>query len=396
MSEQKTNLRLLLMLGAFTALVPLTIDLYLPAFPEMSGDLGTSASLIQLSLTTSLFGIAFGQLTVGALSDIFGRKKPLIISISIYVIASIVCAIAPNVWVLVVARFIQGFSGAGGIVISRSIIRDWYSGNQLTKMFSLLVLVMGLAPILAPMLGGQILLFTGWRGLFTILSIVGIILTFIAVFRLRESLPQEERSSGGLKSTVQMFTALIKHRRYMGFALIQGFASAAMFSYISGSSFILQDIFNLSPQVYAMLFGMNAVGFITMSQVVGRYSGVFSEEKLLVTGFVIAITGGSTLVTASLIDGGLVMVAIGFFCLTSSTGLINPTSLSLAMQTQDKNAGSASALLGLFQFVFGGAAAPLVGLFGTDVILPLAIIILTSQIFLVVSYLAFVKQPKTG
>ncbi|WP_411954249.1 multidrug effflux MFS transporter [Alkalibacillus sp. S2W] len=396
MSEQKTNLRLLLMLGAFTALVPLTIDLYLPAFPEMSGDLGTSASLIQLSLTTSLFGIAFGQLTVGALSDIFGRKKPLIISISIYVIASIVCAIAPNVWVLVVARFVQGFSGAGGIVISRSIIRDLYSGKQLTKMFSLLVLVMGLAPILAPMLGGQILLFTGWRGLFTILSIVGIILTFIAVFRLRESLPQEERSSGGLKSTVQMFTALIKHRRYMGFALIQGFASAAMFSYISGSSFILQDIFNLSPQVYAMLFGMNAVGFISMSQVVGRYSGVFSEEKLLAVGFVVAITGGTTLVTASLIDGGLVMVAIGFFCLTSSTGLINPTSLSLAMQTQDKNAGSASALLGLFQFVFGGLAAPLVGLFGTDVILPLATIVLTSQIFLVVSYLAFVKQSKTA
>ncbi|NIK11445.1 multidrug effflux MFS transporter [Alkalibacillus almallahensis] len=396
MSEQKTNLRLLLMLGAFTALVPLTIDLYLPAFPEMSGDLGTTASLIQLSLTTSLFGIAFGQLTVGALSDIFGRKKPLIISISIYVIASIVCAIAPNVWVLVVARFVQGFSGAGGIVISRSIIRDLYSGKQLTKMFSLLVLVMGLAPILAPMLGGQILLFTGWRGLFTILSIVGIILTFIAVFRLRESLPQEERSSGGLKSTVQMFTALIKHRRYMGFALIQGFASAAMFSYISGSSFILQDIFNLSPQVYAMLFGMNAVGFISMSQVVGRYSGVFSEEKLLAAGFVVAITGGSTLVTASLIDGGLVMVAIGFFCLTSSTGLINPTSLSLAMQTQDKNAGSASALLGLFQFVFGGLAAPLVGLFGTDVILPLATIVLTSQIFLVVSYLAFVKQSKTA
>ncbi|MET3682837.1 DHA1 family bicyclomycin/chloramphenicol resistance-like MFS transporter [Alkalibacillus flavidus] len=394
MSDRTTNWKLLLMLGAFTALVPLTIDLYLPAFPELSNDLNSPASLIQLSLTTSLLGIAFGQLTLGTLSDIFGRKKPLIISIAVYVLASIVCAIAPNVWVLIIARFVQGFSGAGGIVISRSIIRDLYTGTQLTKMFSLLVLVMGLAPILAPMIGGQILLFTGWRGLFTILSIVGIVLTFIAIFRLVESLPQEKRSDGNMKTTLNIFASLIKNRRYMGFAMIQGFAAAAMFSYISGSSFILQDIFSLSPQTYAMIFGMNALGFISMSQVVGRFSGVISEEKLLIAGFFVALTGGSMLVLASLLNGGLIMVIIGLFCITSSTGLINPTSLSLAMQTQGDNAGSASALLGLFQFIFGGSAAPIVGIFGTDVILPLAVIILTSQLLLVGSYLAFVRQRR--
>ncbi|SEQ00324.1 multidrug effflux MFS transporter [Piscibacillus halophilus] len=396
MSSRSSHWKLILMLGAFTALVPLTIDLYLPAFPELAGDLGTSASLIQLSLTTSLIGIAFGQLVIGALSDIFGRKKPLIIAISVYIVASIICAVAPNIWVLVVARFIQGFSGAGGIVISRSIIRDLYSGSELTKMFSLLVLVMGLAPILAPMIGGQILLFTSWRGLFVILSVAGLILTAVAILRLKESLPLNERSDGGLKATISVFVRLTKHRRYMGFALVQGFASAAMFAYISGSSFILQDIFEISPQAYAMIFGLNALGFISMSQVVGRLSGIVHEEKLLITGFIIALTGGVTLVSAAVMHGGLIFVIVGLFFITSSTGMMNPTSLSLAMQTQNRNAGSASALLGLFQFVFGGTVAPIVGVFGTSTILPLAIIILVSQILIVLSYILLVKTKEEG
>ncbi|RPF51031.1 multidrug effflux MFS transporter [Aquisalibacillus elongatus] len=392
MSSRFSHWKLLLMLGAFTALVPLTIDLYLPAFPELSNDLESPASLIQLSLTTTLLGIAFGQLTMGALSDVFGRKKPLTISIAIYVVASIICAVAPNVWVLIAARFIQGFSGAGGIVISRSIIRDLYTGTELTKMFSLLVLVMGLAPILAPMIGGQILLFTSWRGLFAILSIIGTLLVALAIFRLKESLPHEERSDGGLKTTFNIFASLTKHRRYMSFALVQGFAAAAMFAYISGSSFILQDIFSLSPQAYAMVFGLNALGFISMSQVVGRFSGQFSEENLLIAGMIVALTGGTILVLASVLNGGLVMVIIGLFFITSSTGLINPTSLSLAMQTQDRNAGSASALLGLFQFIFGGSVAPIVGLFGTSTILPLSVIILVSQTLLVVSYIVLGRK----
>ncbi|MFD2638805.1 multidrug effflux MFS transporter [Piscibacillus salipiscarius] len=391
MASRSSHLRLILLLGAFTALVPLTIDLYLPAFPKLAEGLKTEPSLVQLSLTTSLLGIAFGQLVIGALSDIFGRKKPLIIAIGIYVIASVVCAIAPNIWVLVAARFVQGFSGAGGIVISRSIIRDLYSGSELTKMFSLLVLVMGLAPILAPMIGGQILLFTSWRGLFAILSVAGIILTALAIIKLKESLPVKERSEGGLRSTVEVFVKLMKHRRYMGFAFIQGFAAAAMFSYISGSSFILQDIFALSPQAYSMIFGLNALGFITMSQVVGRLSDRVHEEKLLVIGFLVALTGGTTLVSAAFFDGGLIFVIIGLFFITSSTGMMNPTSLSLAMQTQDRNAGSASALLGLFQFVFGATVAPIVGVFGTSTILPLATIILVSQLLIVLSYILLVK-----
>ncbi|TFB14597.1 Bcr/CflA family efflux MFS transporter [Filobacillus milosensis] len=386
--------KLLLMLGALTALVPLTIDLYLPAFPSLAEDLGTTTSLTQLSLTASLVGIAFGQLTIGALSDIFGRKKPLVIAIMIYVIASIICAIAPNIWVLILARFAQGFSGAGGIVISRSIIRDLYDGSEMTKMFSLLILVMGLAPILAPMLGGQILLFTSWRGLFTILSVVGLLLVFLAIFKLKETLPHEERSEGGLKTTFSVFTRLAQNRRYMGFALVQAFTAASLFAYISGSSFILQDIFALSPQTYAMVFGLNALGFIGMSQVVGRLTDYVKEERLLVAGFIVALTGGATLLTASLIDGGLVLVVIGLFFITSSTGMINPTSLSLAMQTQKRNAGSASALLGLFQFIFGGTVAPLVGLFGTSTILPLATIIVVSQVFVVLSYILLVKTKE--
>ncbi|WP_188207927.1 multidrug effflux MFS transporter [Alkalibacillus aidingensis] len=389
---KKNKFRLLLMLGALTAMVPLTIDMYLPAFPVLTDELNTTVSLTQISLTASLLGIAFGQLVVGTLSDVHGRKKPLVISIIVFIIASIICAIALNIWVLIMFRFIQGFAGAGGIVISRSIIRDLYDGKSMTKMFSLLILVMGLAPILAPMIGGQVLTFTSWRGIFVILAIFGGLLALVTTFRLKETLSVEHRSVGGLKNSFSIFVRLTKQRTFMAFALIQGFTAAYLFSYISGSSFILQDIFALTPQTYGIVFAVNALGFITLSQVTGRLVDYVKEERLLIVGFGIALTGGTFLLIASLIQGGMTPVLIGLFFVISSVGVINPTSLSLAMQSQTKNVGSAAALLGLFQFIFGGIAAPIVGLAGTESVLPLALIIITCQFCTIISYMLMVKQ----
>lgn len=380
------------MLGALTALVPLTIDMYLPAFPALTEDLNTTNSLTQISLTASLLGIAFGQLIIGSMSDIYGRKRPLVLAISLFVVASFLCAVAPNIWVFIACRFIQGFTGAAGIVLSRSMIRDLYSGPDMTKMFSLLILVMGLAPILAPVIGGQVLTFTSWRGIFTILAIAGILVTLMAVFKVEETLPNERRSTGGLKNTVNVFVALLKQKSFVGFALIQGFVAAALFSYISGSSFILQDIFNLSAQTYGIVFGVNALGFITLSQITGRLVDYVKEEKLLVAGFIIALSGGVTLLLASLNGENFWLVMFGLFLVISSVGVLNPTSLSLAMEKQENNAGSAAAFLGLFQFIFGGVAAPLVGFLGTTTVLPLASIILVCQMSALLSYIFLVRR----
>ncbi|MDV2581493.1 multidrug effflux MFS transporter [Alkalibacillus haloalkaliphilus] len=387
-----SRFRLLLMLGALTALVPLTIDMYLPAFPALTEDLNTTNSLTQISLTASLLGIAFGQLIIGSMSDIYGRKRPLVLAISLFVIASFLCAIAPNIWVFIACRFIQGFTGAAGIVLSRSMIRDLYSGPDMTKMFSLLILVMGLAPILAPVIGGQVLTFTSWRGIFTILAIAGVLVTLMSVFKVEETLPKERRSAGGLKNTVNVFVALLKQKSFIGFALIQGFVAAALFSYISGSSFILQDIFNLSAQTYGIVFGVNALGFITLSQITGRLVDYVKEEKLLVAGFVIALSGGITLLLASINGENFWAVMLGLFLVISSVGVLNPTSLSLAMEKQENNAGSAAAFLGLFQFIFGGVAAPLVGFLGTTTVLPLALIILVCQLSALLSYIILVRR----
>ncbi|WP_343783774.1 multidrug effflux MFS transporter [Alkalibacillus silvisoli] len=389
---KESRLKLLLMLGALTALVPLTIDMYLPAFPALTEDLNTTNSLTQISLTASLLGIAFGQLIIGSMSDIYGRKRPLVLAISVFVIASFLCAISPNIWFFIVCRFIQGFTGAAGIVLSRSMIRDLYSGSDMTKMFSLLILVMGLAPILAPVIGGQILIFTSWRGIFTILAIAGALAVLMSLFKVKETLPEERRSAGGLKNTANVFIKLAKQRNFIGFALIQGFVAAALFSYISGSSFILQDLFSLSAQTYGIVFGINALGFITLSQVTGRLVDYVKEERLLIMGFIIALTGGVTLLLAALNGANFWPVMFGLFLIISSVGVLNPTSLSLAMEKQENNAGSAAALLGLFQFIFGGVAAPIVGFLGTESVLPLAMIILVCQICALLSYLLLVRS----
>ncbi|PKR77542.1 MFS transporter [Halalkalibacillus sediminis] len=383
---------LVLLLGALTAMVPLTIDMYLPAFPAIQSELDASTSLVQLSLTASLLGIAIGQLVIGSLSDVYGRKKPLMISVTLFIIASFLCAFAPNIWFLVIFRFLQGLTGAGGIVIGRSIVRDLYEGYELTKMYALLILVMGLAPILAPVIGGGLLALTSWRGIFVVLSVLGILLLIMTIYKIKETLDENQRSQAGLKNSLMVFRGLLKHKRYIGFALAQGFTAAALFSYISGSSFVLQGIFDLSPQIYGLVFGLNAMGFIGMSQVTGRLAGKVPEEKILKVGFLVALIGGSSLVVASMIEASLLFVIFGLFLVTSSTGLINPTSLSLAMQTQDRNAGSASALLGLFQFVFGGIAAPLVGVAGTTTLLPLALIILTCQALSALAFVIFARS----
>lgn len=233
-------------LGALSAFGPLSIDMYLPSLPTLADNLHTTTSLAQLGLTACLLGLAVGQIVAGPLSDVRGRRGPLVISLILYAAASLLCVFAPNIGMLIALRFIQGLTGSAGIVISRAVARDLYSGKELTRFFSLLMLVNGVAPIAAPVLGGVILNFVSWRGVFMVLCVVGVAMLIAVVLGLPETLPTNRRASGGLKQTLGTLGHLFADRRFMGYALSQALITGAMFAYIAGSPFVLQDIFGVS------------------------------------------------------------------------------------------------------------------------------------------------------
>lgn len=381
-----------LILGALSGIGPLSIDMYLPALPALAGELGASASVAQLSLTACLLGIALGQLIVGPISDVTGRRRPLLIGIAVYAVVSLLCVISPNIWTFIALRFVQGLAGAAGIVIARASVRDLYSGVELTKFFALLMLINGAAPILAPMIGAEILNFTSWRGVFAVLSVSGLLMMAAIYFGLRETLPAERRQSGGLGNTLRIFGRLTGDRVFMGYAMTQGFMMAAMFAYISGSSFVLQEIYNVTPRTYSYIFGLNGIGIIIASQIAGRLAGKVEARKLLITGLAMAACGSVLLLATAFMKLELPMIVAGFFLVVSSLGITSATTTSLALQDQGQNAGSASALLGMLSFIFGGLAAPLVGLGGEGTAVPLAIVISSLVLAAFICYVLLTKR----
>ncbi len=388
------RLWMILVLGTLTAIGPLSIDMYLPSLPKLTDDLQTNASLAQLTLTACLLGLSVGQLFVGSISDIYGRRKPLIIALIIYVASSLLCAVAPSIWSLVLLRFLQGASGSAGIVISRAMVRDMYSGSEMTKFFSLLMLVNGAAPILAPIIGGQLLQFTSWRGVFIVLGAISVFMLVSATFVLRETLPLEERETGGLSGTLATYGNLLKDRLFMGYALSQGLVSAAMFAYISGSPFVLQNIYGASPQEFSLFFAINGIGIIIASQITGRLAGKISEKTLFVTGIGVAAVGGISLLLTIVLGIGLIGVLCSLFLVVSSVGIVSTTGFSLAMRNQKQAAGTASALLGLLQFISGALVAPLVGIGGTHTALPMGVIIALCEMGAVLCYLLMAKPSE--
>ena len=294
--NKSKRLWMAIVLGSFAAIAPLSTDMYLPSLPALAEDLQSNTSVAQLTLTANLLGLGLGQLWLGLLSDQRGRRMPLIISLSVYCLSSVLCTAAPSIELLILLRFIQGVSGAGGMVISRAIVRDIYSGSELTKFFSLLMLINGAAPILAPVVGGQLLQFTSWRGIFIVLSILGILMVAAAIFSIQETLSQENRIAGGLKSTLLTLKNLLRDRIFIGYVLTQGFVLAAMFAYISGSPFVIQNIYGASPQMFSLIFAVNGLGIIMASQTTGRLAGRIKEKTLLKFGLCVATFGGVLLV----------------------------------------------------------------------------------------------------
>ncbi len=387
------RLRVFLILGALSSIGPLSIDMYLPALPRLSSDLSASASLVQLTLTACLVGLAAGQLLAGPVSDLWGRRRPLLAGVLIYTAVSLLCVVAPSVEVLIVLRLIQGTAGAACIVISRAVVRDMHDGPAAARFFSLLMLVNGVAPVAAPVIGGQLLRFTSWRGVFVVLAILGLLMT-VSLLGLRETLPVEARHTGGLKASLRTFGDLLTDRAYVGYALASGFAFAAMFAYISGSPFVLQNIYGLSPQEFSLAFAVNSIGIILFGQVSTVLVGRFPPRTLLAAGLLVALAGGVLLVVVVFGDLGLPGMLVALFLVVSAIGLTMPNATALALSGRPPNvAGSASALLGMAQYVIGAVTAPLVGLAGTHSAVPMAVLIAGSAAAGVIVFAALTRAP---
>lgn len=380
------RLRFALLLGALAAMGPLTIDMYLPSFPAIAASFDTTASLVQVSLTACLLGIGIGQLVFGPMSDVHGRKKPLVYSLIGYGIASAISALSPSVTAFIAARFLQGLAASAGIVISRAIVRDSFSGRSLTKFFATLMLINNLAPILAPILGGVILTFTEWRSIFGLLSAIGFLFFIIVLFRFEETLPEDRRIPSNFGNTVKNFVSLLKNREFMGYALAQGFIMAGIFAYVAGTPFVYQNIYEVSPQAFSLLFGMNGIGLIMGTQTVGRLTGLLTELQFFKVGLFMSLASGTTLLLAVLFNGPLLTIIIPIFFFVSSIGVIGTSSFSLAMESQGHIAGSASALLGLLPFLLGAITAPLVGISGEYTAVPMGVIIFASALLATLSY----------
>jgi len=386
------RLQLALLLGSLGLLGPFTIDMYLPSFPTIVEDYQTEASLVQISLTTCLLGLGLGQLIIGPMSDVQGRRKPLLIFLVLYLLASLTCSFAPNIYTFIASRFIQGFAAAGGLVISRAVVRDVYSGKELTKFFSLLMLVGNLGPIVAPIVGGGVLAFTNWSGVFVVLAGVGLILFLVVSFKMEETLPKENRVPSNFKQVVSNFGSLLKDRQFTGYALTQGFIIAGIFAYVSGIPFVYQNIYGVSPQVFSLLFGVNGIALIIGTQSVGRLTDYISEKTFLKIGLILSNTAGALLLIALLLKAPLLLVAIPIFFLVASIGIISTTSFALAIETQGHIAGSASALLGLLPFVLGSLTAPLVGIAGEYNAIPMGVVIFSASFLAFLSYYGLVRK----
>lgn len=388
--------RLVLLLGALSAFAPLSIDMYLPAFPALSRELHAGPSAVQLTLTACLVGLAGGQLVAGPLSDTLGRRRPLLVGLVGYTALSAACVVAPSVYVLAALRLLQGLGGSAGLVIANAAVRDRYSGVPLARFLSMLLLVNGLAPILAPVAGGQLLRVTSWRGVFVVLAAIGLLLFVASLLWFDESLPADRRGPGSLGTTLRAFGALVRDRTFDGYALTGGLSFAAMFAYISGSSFVLQDIFRLSPQLFGVVFGVNALGIALVGQLNRGLVRRFSPRSVLAAALCASLAGGLLLVAAVFAGWGLPAILPGLFAVVASIGIVLPNTRALALQDYPGMAGTASALLGVSQFAVAGVVAPLIGLAGTGTAVPMVVMIAgLAVVALLVFGLLTRPQPTT-
>ena len=369
------NLRFVLILGALSAFGPLAIDFYLPAFPAMAQAFATDEQHIQTTLAAYFLGLSIGQLAYGPVADRFGRRKPLLFGVTLFTLASLACAYAPNLDTLIVARFVQALGGCAGMVLSRAIVSDKCDAVASAKVFSQLMLVMGLAPILAPMLGGVLVNLAGWQSIFLALSLFSAACLLAVSLGLPESFPADMPRQP-LSGAFRQYWRLLQDRVFIGHALTGGTAIAGMFAYIAGSPFVFIKLYGVPPEHYGWLFGTNAAGFILMAQVNARLLAKRGPAFLLARAVWLYLAAGLLLLgVAALRPAQLWPLLVPLFVCIASLGCIIPNASACAMSGQGARAGSASALMGCLQFSVAAGAAALVSLLHDGSAVPMALVI---------------------
>jgi MFS transporter, DHA1 family, multidrug resistance protein len=394
-SARLSTLRLTVVLGTLTAFGPLSIDMYLPGLPAIASDFAAPASAAQLTLSLFFLGMATGQAIYGPLADRYGRRMPLLAGCVLYVLASLGCALAFSIESLIALRLVQALGGCAGMVIARSVVRDLFQGRDAARMFSFLMLVMGIAPITAPLIGGQLLVFLGWRAIFWLLAFFGMVCVLLVLFQLPETNPPERRAQAGIGKALQNYGLLLKDRRFVGYALTGGFISAGMFAYIAGSPFVLIEQYGVAPDRYGLIFGANALGLIIVSQLNRRLLDTFTTEQIIRTTLLMALAAGAVLVAVAATGaGGLIGLLVPLFLCIVAVGLVGPNTSALAMEPYGQIAGSASAMMGVLQFGIGTLAGTLVGLLHNNTALPMAGVMALCSVGALMAFFVAVRYAR--
>lgn len=374
MTKKNTKTFLFLLLGMLTAFGPFVTDMYLPTLPTMVGDFQTSASMVQLGLTFSMLGLALGQLLFGPLSDRLGRRPPLLAAMGFYLCSTVACVFSPTIEIFVASRLIQGLAAAGGIVISRSIATDFFSGRELAKALAIVGAINGIAPVIAPIVGGSLTGIVGWRGIFGVLFGLGVILTF-ACLHFRESLAEARRARGPLKEAFAAFGGVVKNRRYIFYALQMAAAQGILFGYIAASPFIIQQHYGFSPFAFSLFFALNALAIGGGAALSTRFRRLENCVALSCAGMLV----GAGLMAGVLLGGASIAWFEGvLFATLLMMGMSFTASTTLAMDAARAQAGTASALLGAGGFLVGSLVSPIVGL--GDILMPTALTFAASAL----------------
>jgi MFS transporter, DHA1 family, multidrug resistance protein len=367
------SVRLVLILGALAAFGPLSIDMYLPAFPVLRAEFGASAGAVQATLAVFFAGLACGQPLYGPLSDRYGRRTPLLAGIALFALGSFAAALAPDIQSLIAARLVQALGGCAGMVMARAMVADLFDERTSAKVLSMLMLVMGLAPILAPLAGGQFLALFGWDSIFWFLGLFAVISFIAAASGLGETHPPERRSKGGIGTALRAYTRLLLQKRFIAFALAGALSMAGLFAYITGSPFVFIQLHGVSPQHFGYLFGLNAFGIIGASQVNVRLLRHYTGQSILAAATVANVAAGLALVAVVVNGaGGLALLMVPLFAAIASLGFIIANSVAAAMAQVSANRGAASALIGLFQFGIAAVVSTIVGALQDGTALPMA------------------------
>ncbi|HET9194608.1 MAG TPA: Bcr/CflA family multidrug efflux MFS transporter [Vicinamibacterales bacterium] len=381
--------RLAVILGALTAMGPLAIDMYLPALPTIAREMASSTGSVQVSLAVYFIGIACGQAFYGPISDRWGRKRALYFGLTLFSVSSVGCAMARDVTALIALRFMQALGGCAPLVVPRAVVRDYFDQRGSVRMLSVLMLVMGLAPILAPLVGGQLLVNFGWRSVFWLLAAYGAFWLVIVAAFLHESLPPARRRRQRAADVVATYLGLLRDRTYIGYVLTGALIFAGLLAYISGSPFVFIELFGVPPEQYGLFFGVNAIGIIIASQVNRWLANKYDARHIISAVLPVSVTAGAVLlIDAATGFGGFPGILVPLFFYIATHGFIMPNTTALAMAPHGAVAGSASALLGTVQFVLGASAGALLGALGNGTAVPLAAVVAGCAALAFVTYQA--------